>query len=334
MEHKGIARALLIVVLGIVAVVGVSTPAVASQRTCATATDALRDASKRFSKANDRVLKKTRKVAKAKDAKRAAEGKSERKKAKKELRRAKEQLREAKAAVERAAEKLRAAQDNAQFECEEPDPGGVYVALGDSATSGYVAGVSEHFDQTVGINRTEDVSQGGATSGSLRTGGQLAEALGVINGGTDTRAVTINIGGNDALGGCDYATDSCGFRANFDAILTELDTALADDPGSEFLVAMAYYNPANGTANEADYDDRLLGDDLLLACEPADPAGLGLNDVIAEVTEHHDGLLADPYDAFKTAGQSFMADSLHPNAEGYAAIVEAFEGASAPCPPT
>jgi hypothetical protein len=40
--------------------------------------------------------------------------------------------------------------------------------------------------------------------------------------------------------------DSCPFRANFAATLSDLKTALDVDPGPEAFAAIAYYNPASG----------------------------------------------------------------------------------------
>lgn len=334
MVDKGMRKVVLIALLAIAMGAALAGPALASQRSCETATQELRNASKKFSKANDRVLKKTRKVADAEAAVRLAKTKADRRKERNDLRAAKKKLKKAERKVKKAAKKLREAQETAEFECEEPDPGGVYVALGDSATSGYVPGVAEHLNTSVGIAQTEDFSRGGESAASLRTSGQLTEALAAIDAPTDTRALTINIGGNDVLGGCDVPADSCAVRANIDATLDDLTLALDEDAGSEIFLLMAYYNPATGgEPNEALYDDLLLGDDLDLVCNPGDPQDLGLNDVIAELADSHDALLANPYDAFTTGGQAFMADDLHPNAAGYEAIVQAFMGASAPCPP-
>ena len=237
------------------------------------------------------------------------------KKAKRRLADAREELGEAKALRDTACTNL-------------------YVALGDSVTAGtsYVTELAERYGPTLGVTVASNRAQGGATSGSLRTSGQLANALADIGATSDTRVVTIGIGGNDALGGCVANSPSCAFRSNFSATLADLRAALAADPGDEPLIAMAYYNPASGTgsAQEAQYDTGLHGDDGVLDCGGTG-SRLGLNDVIAQEAAAQGALLANPHAAFKQAGQAYMADSLHPNAAGDTAIANAFLAAGPPC---
>ena len=85
--------------------------------------------------------------------------------------------------------------------------GGLYVALGDSVAAtpwrppggSYVDRLFLHYQSTLGVTRAVEQGGRGETSGSIRTGGQLDSALADINAASDTRAVTIDIGGNDAL---------------------------------------------------------------------------------------------------------------------------------------
>jgi lysophospholipase L1-like esterase len=143
-------------------------------------------------------------------------------------------------------------------------PGDVYLALGDSlstgdeeptnsAAEGFLPGYPDYFagllQQTAPISYTL-LGVSGETSTSMRApGGQLDRAIAYI---ADQRAagrrvspVTLSIGGNDAvsvlLGGTLTVTDSVIlFRTNLTVILDELQTALG---GEGDLLLMNYYNP-------------------------------------------------------------------------------------------
>ena len=232
----------------------------------------------------------------------------------------------------------------------------LYVALGDSVAAtpwrppagSYVDRLFLHYQSTLGVTQLSNRAQGGETSSSIRAGGQLDSALADINAASDTRAVTIDIGGNDALYGlCRGITasgesgpiwDSCPFRYNFFATLSDLRAALDSDPGPESFAAMAYYNPASGLGGagrpypEPFADRGLLGTDFVLDCETTAGTRVGLNDVIYQEAGRRAVLVADPYLAFKEGGQSFMADDRHPNDAGHAAIAAAFREARRVCP--
>jgi lysophospholipase L1-like esterase len=211
-----------------------------------------------------------------------------------------------------------------------------YVALGDSVAGYYVGSVFSDYQSSLGVNQLLSEAEGGATSTSLITGGQLSRGLADINAATDTRAVTIEIGGNDALGGgCPGHWDEpdvCPFRGNFAYALGELEAALAADPGTERFTAMAYYNPASGAgdATEASFDTTLLGDNLSVGCSDTGP-DVGLNDVIYQEAVKLQIPVANPYPAFKQHGQAYMSDSVHPNSAGGAAIAQAFGSAGVQC---
>jgi lysophospholipase L1-like esterase len=224
---------------------------------------------------------------------------------------------------------------------------GTYVALGDSVAAPPDSYVHLLFgalrtEAGGGLDTLRNHAAGGENSGSLRTSGQLARAIADIDGPSDTRVVTIDIGGNDrTLCGGSPATwhlASCPFAANFDASLADLQAALGRDPGSESLVAMTYYNPASGTGTtqEQQTDIGLLGSDLTIFCFPAGDPRLGLNDRIACISATRGALVADVYPAFKAGGQSLMLDGLHPNAQGQLAIAREFSevlGVPAPTSP-
>lgn len=212
-----------------------------------------------------------------------------------------------------------------------------YVALGDSVTASddsYAGLLYPDFQSGLGADEFLKRAMPGATSESIRNGLQLTMALADIDAASDTKVVTAGIGGGDALfGACDSNFDvpaECDFRANFTSIMQQLQSALAADPGTEALAVLAYYNPKNGLAGEADFDRKLLGANGEVG--PCD-AGLdvGLNDVIYQTASDLGILVADAYPPFKTAGQAFMSgDQIHPNAEGQAAIAQAFRDAEVP----
>lgn len=215
---------------------------------------------------------------------------------------------------------------------------GTYVALGDSlaagigastSSKGYVGLVRSALASHAGVTAASFHGQPGATSLSLRTGGQLAAAIAAIDNAFDTTHVTIDIGGNDVLGGLcvgNWDTPACGFRTNFAQTLDDLLAALTADPGAETLVTMAYYNPASGLGNgtETNFDTQLLGANGIL--DAADTgADVGINDVILQESQSRALPVANPYPAFEAAGQAFISgDGIHPNDAGYAAIAQAF----------
>jgi lysophospholipase L1-like esterase len=216
--------------------------------------------------------------------------------------------------------------------------GALYVALGDSvaAPSGsYVDRLFPHYQSALGVTLLSNRSRSGETSGSIRTSGQLASALADINAPSDTRVVTINIGGNDRVD-CADGWASCAFRNNLSATLADLSAALDADPGPEALIVMAYYNPASGLGGDAPfsgewwYERQLFGTDLAIDCEITTGPRVGGNDVIFQEARRHGALLADAYAAMKPGGQAFIA-GIHPNDAGHAAIADAFRDATVPC---
>jgi Ca2+-binding RTX toxin-like protein len=214
---------------------------------------------------------------------------------------------------------------------------GTYVALGDSVAAGAGANPGQGFVERLfefletpaggGLDALANRARGGDDSGTLRTGGQLAQAIADIDGASDTRVVTILIGGNDRYV-CSqrWHLPSCPFAANFAATLDDLNAALARDPGSEALVAGTYYNPESGGGSslESYYDRGLLGTDLRIDCSQSGDRR-GLNDLIACIGQSRQALVADVYPAFKSGGAAaLIADGLHPNPVGHRVMAQEF----------
>lgn len=234
-----------------------------------------------------------------------------------------------------------------------------YIALGDSLAYGigasdrtrtaYVPLLFQYFMQprTENVRILRNLSRPGETSDSLIAGGQLALAIAAIaDPTTDTRVVTLDIGGNDLLfltftepcksdpGGaaCQALVDAQlrKFALNYSVILTALQTALAQDPGKETVFVMTYYNPYGGTGHpyEPFADDALLGSDLVIDCSapPGDPRA-GLNDLIACGGAAAGAAVADVYPVFGDRALQLThiaAGDIHPNDAGYALIAQTF----------
>jgi GDSL-like Lipase/Acylhydrolase family len=228
----------------------------------------------------------------------------------------------------------------------------LYLALGDSVTvgpGGPQAGFVERYYQFLnapshgGLDRLSNLAIAGETSTSMRNpGGQLDRAVAAIDGPSDTRVVTLDIGGNDAFTGqCSHAwtAEQCPFRANYTAIVQRLAGALANDPGAETFQVMEYYNPASGTGSpiESGYDTGLLGADLRIDCSGTG-SSLGLNDLIACIGGDNGAGSVDTYPTFKAGGQRLLV-GIHPSQTGYRYIACLFErperaGSPQPCPPS
>jgi lysophospholipase L1-like esterase len=234
-----------------------------------------------------------------------------------------------------------------------------YVALGDSLAFGfgasdparaYVPLLFQYFQQprTENVRILQNLSRPGETSDSFIAGGQLALAVAaIVETTTDTRVVTLDIGGNDLLvltsiepcqsfPGSDLcqalvAAQLRKFAINYDLILGALSSALENDPGNkETLFVMTYYNPYSGTGllYEAFADRALLGSDLVIDCSaPPGDARAGLNDLIACIGASSGAVVADVYPAFRGRGfelTHIAAGDIHPNDAGYAVIAQTF----------
>jgi GDSL-like Lipase/Acylhydrolase family len=193
------------------------------------------------------------------------------------------------------------------------------------------------YQSTLGVTELSRRTGFAMTSAVLRTGGELDKALAHINGASDTRVVTLTIGGNDVGFACnfDFTSSACPFRTNFSATLTDLQSALGNDPGAETLIALAYYNPSVGEPSEDMWDRALLGTPAGLGCADTG-AELGLNDIVAQEAASHGARVSNVYPVFNATGDAYMSPGIdaHPNDAGYAALAETFLNAGSPCDPT
>ena len=209
--------------------------------------------------------------------------------------------------------------------------------------SGYVNLLFSDLQADLGADQLWNYSEPGATAESILIGGdgiltspQLPAALVDINDASDTKAVTVEVGANEYFSAsysvCNNNWDdpACPYRENVASILTQLNAALAADPGEESFSAMGHFNPDVGTAGEATHDLGLLGTNLAISCEDSGDE-VGLNDVMYQEAAKLGVVIADPYPAFKAGGESFMADHAHPNDDGHQAMRQSFLDASAPC---
>jgi lysophospholipase L1-like esterase len=172
----------------------------------------------------------------------------------------------------------------------------------------------------------------------------------ILDAGTDTRVVTLSIGGNDLLDLLNEPTDACvinpaslecqigvvqalsGVANNYPTIMGTLAFALAQDPGTEKVFVLTLYNPFGGTGSlfEAAVDQGLLGADLTVDCAAAqaNPMDAGLNDIVSCASAFFGATVVD---GFQTIGDNALAlthigdpgFNIHPNDDGYAAIAKA-----------
>ena len=217
---------------------------------------------------------------------------------------------------------------------------GRMIAIGDSiagATNSYV----ERHAAALGITDVHKITSGDSTGQALSS--DVPQAIALIDDPSDTRVVSVALGGHDYLQHLcanGWNRPDCAFADNIYAILTRLRAALVNDPGDEPLLMFAYYNPASGLGNadERNFDAGFLGRDGRV-----DLTGHGDDwgsiDVVDWVSCRSGATMVDAYPAFKQGGQALMLDELHPNSAGQQVLAELFEDPSrgtptGPCPAT
>ncbi|MGZ4203285.1 MAG: SGNH/GDSL hydrolase family protein [Thermoleophilaceae bacterium] len=216
----------------------------------------------------------------------------------------------------------------------------VYVALGDSVAAdisvhGYVDLFYRYLRRPAhgGITSLRNIAVPGETTATMvARGGQLGRAVRLIDSRSNIRALTLDIGGNDALQGACF-TPGCPFVSRLTTILGRLDAALKRDPGRERRELMAYYNPASGLGppQEPMYDRLELGSDQKIDCGGSGDR-MGMNDQIACIGWRMGWIVVDAWPAFKAGGPPLLA-GIHPTNSGHAVLARLFETAcSLPVP--
>jgi lysophospholipase L1-like esterase len=244
------------------------------------------------------------------------------------------------------------------------NPATLYIALGDSLAWGDGASVPTHTAYVPrlagyfhgashgGADRLVNLAIRGETTASLIQN-QLSTAVALINDpATDTRAITISIGGNDLLNLVNDPSDPCivdmssatcagligaamgGVQANLATILGTLQAALATDPGPEKIFVLLLYNPFDipGNPLAAAGDLLIRGADGAFNCAAlANPANIGLDDIVGCTGAAFGAIPVDSYPLFQGRilelthmGEGF---NVHPNDDGYAVIAAAHRDA-------
>ena len=211
----------------------------------------------------------------------------------------------------------------------------LYIAMGDSLAwgdgasvperNGYVPRLAGYFSgaKNAGANQLINMAVRGATTSDLRAT-QLVDAVTLIaDPATDTRVITISIGGNDLLDLINDPSDPClvdatsptcqfllftaisGVATNMPVILGSLQTALLDDPGAESINVLLPYNAFSGTGHplEALIAAVMLGGDATVDCT-VDPFHYGLNDILSCTAQATGAVVVDAYPLFEATSSS------------------------------
>ena len=235
-----------------------------------------------------------------------------------------------------------------------------YLSLGDSLAwgdgasvpdeTGYTALLADYFAGIPhgGAKTWTNLAVRGETTASYLAG-QAVAALGVIaDPTTDTRVVTVSLGGNDVGALLNDPSDAC-FQnpaspecqalvagalqmasQNYRFVLGSLALALAADEGDEQVYVMTVFNPFGGLGApyQQAVDVALLGTDLGIDCQSADPMAYGLNDIIACTAMQLRMTVVDGYGAIGDSASTLThigegTLDTHPNDRGYELLAKA-----------
>jgi len=214
----------------------------------------------------------------------------------------------------------------------------LYLALGDSLAAaegvegygeGYVSQVHRELSLRDGtVYGLSDLGIVGETSGSLISGGQLAEAVTTARE-ADIAYVTVDIGANDLLGhlNSSYCSDSiagdaCQMRIelSLDAYarnIEEIFATLRDACPDATIVFLEAYNPFSlGFEGQVDFET--LSNEALMS----------LNQIATEIAGRYNILVADGFTPMRgttavTTHMTSVPPDIHPNELGYDILTEA-----------
>lgn len=229
------------------------------------------------------------------------------------------------------------------------DPGGAYLALGDSITfgigvprpqrNGYVARVADALSDAASgpqIRSTRVFAVPGETAAGFldRRLDDVERAIQEL--GPRVQLVIIGLGANEILRArrdpacvADRSADECRAvvdaaaelaAASLDAVVVGVQSALEEAGSDAEVLLLAYYNPDPDALAVVS----VAGSDGTVGCDPLEQQP-GLNDRIACVADERAIGLVDLYDAFLGREDEltrFRAGDVHPNAEGYQVIAD------------
>lgn len=218
----------------------------------------------------------------------------------------------------------------------EGDP--YYVALGDSLAAavgvegyaeGYVSQVHRELSLRDGtVYGMRNFGKSGETSGTMLSGGQLAEAI-AFGENRDVSYVSIDIGANDLLG--HLASSDCSEDATAPACSTRIEASLAAYRNNliTILDEVAQAFPDATAVFLLTYNPFSLGFEEEVAFELQSNEILGLlNEIATGVANDQDFRVADGFAPMRgtTTATTHMTDTppdIHPNAIGYDLLTEA-----------
>jgi lysophospholipase L1-like esterase len=226
----------------------------------------------------------------------------------------------------------------------------IYTALGDSIGFGLWAPVGDGYAPIYGRDVAADTGANVTTINLSVPGWTSSDLLNAVNGNllfevpvATSRIVTVNIGGNDLLGGrSSYKNGTCGgadnqdclrarvatFSANFDAILDRIRSLRGSS--STIIRTMDVYNPYVNADRAQDTWPNDQGNDFQVLKQYID----AVNGHIASAATARNIPYAKVYMAFNgpngdtdPGDQGLIAfDGLHPSASGHRLIAELLRG--------
>ena len=239
-------------------------------------------------------------------------------------------------------------------------PSTIYVSLGDSlawgdgasvpSETGYTALLADYFAGAPhgGAKAWTNLAVRGETTESFLAGQVGAAFAAIGDPTTDTRVVTLSLGGNDIGALLNDLSDPCvqnptsptcqaqvfaalqAAAQRYPVVLGSIAAAVGADADGAAVYVMTVYNPFGGLG--APYEDAvdgvLLGNDLRIDCSASDPMAFGLNDVIACTARAFGMTVVDAHpvigdDALMLTHIGEGTFDTHPTDEGHALLAKA-----------